>query len=366
MTVRTACLSAAVPVVLFLGVLPAFALDSIGDELGNRPLAGGPELPFPLLTILNDPHRVYLFHIQSDGYKSFIAGYFEGDTRAANAALRRFAALEKGLEVVLLPGPRQVISYTGKKKISADWELHVPVTGGLGGRRPPDGKPTLYLYVRVPDRPAVPATAAQVAGWLAALEAEDFDERERASAELEKQGVTVTAALRKALAGEPPAEARRRIGILLEKMEGPGVNLGVLTIPEGVRVVGPDDLLARNREGLKSDNVRARCEVADLMARFGPDPEALATLTRILEDKSDSAWWHAVGVLAHLGKAAAPALPALRARLADASPQTRTGIQEAIKAIESARDEPDTAAQAKAAREEIGRFVKGRQEKPMK
>jgi hypothetical protein len=367
MTVRTCCVSAALAAFLSLAVPSAFGLDEIGEEFGNNPLPGGANLPFPLLTILNDPHRVYLYHIHSDGYKSFMSGYFEGDTRAANDAVRRFAALEKGLEVVLLPGPRQVFSLRGKQKVSADWELHIPVAGGLGGRRPADGKPTLYLYVRVPDRPAVPATAAQVARWLAALDAEDFDDRERASAELEKQGVAVTAALRKALEGQPPAETRRRIGLLLEKLEGPGINLGVLTIPEGVRVLGPDELLARNREGLKSDNVRAQGEVAGLMARFGPDPAALATLIEMVSDKGDHARWYAVEPLARLGKAAAPALPALRAALDNAVPQMRAAIQDAIKAIEAAPDEPgaaERAEKAKAAREEIGRFVKSRQEKP--
>ena len=109
---------------------------------------------------------------------------------------------------------------------------------------------------------------------LAELDAEKFKDRERAAGELEKEGVAVTAALRKALEGNPPAEARRRIGMLLAKLEGPGVNLGVLAVPEGVRVLGPDDLLARNREGLKSANVRVRGEVATLMTRFGPDPAA--------------------------------------------------------------------------------------------
>jgi hypothetical protein len=367
MTVRTHCLTAALAALLSLAVPPAFALDEIGEQFGNDPLPGGRDLPFPLLAILNDPHRVYLYHIHSDGYKSFMAGYFQGDTPAANAALSRFAALEKGLEVVLLPGPRQVFSYGGKQKVSADWELHIPITGGLGDSRPPDGKPTLYLYVRVPDRPAVPATAAQVARWLALLDAEEFDDRERASAELEKQGAAVIHALRQALQGQPSAEARRRIGLLLGKLEGmPGVNLGVLTIPEGVRVLGPDDLMARNRKGLKSDNVRAQWEVADLMARFGPDPAALATLTQMLADKSEYLRYHAADALAHLGKAATPALPALRAALAAASPAVRTAIQNAIKAIEADKDETDPARRAeqvKAAREEISRFVKGRQEK---
>ena len=82
-----------------------------------------------------------------------------------------------------------------------------------------------------------------------------------------------TAPCSKALEGQPSAEARRRLGMLLEKLEGlPGVNLGVLALPEGIRPLGPDTLLARNREGLKSEHVRVRGDVAELMRRFGLGP----------------------------------------------------------------------------------------------
>jgi hypothetical protein len=293
---------------------------------------------------------------------SFISGYFQDDTLACHDALRQFAALDKGLEVVLLPGPREVTSFDGKRKVSADWELHVPTRAAR--RRVVDTKPTLYLYVRVPDRPAVPATPAQVTRWLAGLDAEAFEDRERAFGELEKQGVIVTAALRKALEGQPSAEARRRIGMLLEKLEGlPGVNLGVLALPEGVRVLGPDTLLARNREGLKSEYVRVRGEVAELMRRFGPDPAALATLVQMLAEKDAYPRQIAVRVLASMGKAAAPALPALRAGLDDPIPYVRTDCQSAIATIEAAKDEPgatERAEKAKAVREEIARFVMAR------
>ena len=228
-------------------------------------------------------------------------------------------------------------------------------------------KPTLYLYVRIPDRPAAPATADQVARWLAALDAEEFEDRERASGELEKQGVAVIAALRKALEAKPPAESRRRIGLLLAKLEGlPGVNLDVLAIPEGVRVLGPDDLLARHRKALKSDNVRTSDEVKTMVQRLGPDPAALAVLIEMLADKDKYRRGSAVDMLGRMGKAAAPALPTLRAGLANASPDARAAFQGAITAIEAAKEEPDAAKRAekaKAAREEIERLVKRREEK---
>src|SRR3954451_20006150 len=111
MTVRTTRLCAAALVALLsLAAPPVFALDLIGEDFGNTPIAGGPHLPFGLLSLLNDTHRVYYYTVASDGYKSFMSGYFQGDTAAANDFVRRYAALDKDLEVVLLPGPREVNS----------------------------------------------------------------------------------------------------------------------------------------------------------------------------------------------------------------------------------------------------------------
>jgi hypothetical protein len=346
-----------------------FSLDEIGEQFGNDPLPGFFNLPARQLAILNDTHRVYLYHVHSDGFRSFVRGYFQGDTAGANDAFRRFAALDKGLEVVLLPGPREVHSYhgslTAKQKLTADWEVNIPTPSNFSRLgHEPDARPILYLYVRVTGRPAVPANADQVARWLKALDAEDFEERDHASGELEKQGAAVVAALRKALEGQPSEEAQRRIRLLLEKLEKmPGVDLDVLTIPEGVRVVGTDELLARNRDALKSDNVRVRGEVAELMSRFGPDPAALETQVQVLADKAPYARQHAAMVLSRMGKAAAPALPALRARLDDPIPYVRNTCQDVIASIESAPDDPGAAERAKTARavrEEIGRFVKTR------
>jgi hypothetical protein len=364
MTVRTAdrCASALAILVLSLAAAPAFGLDAIGAIFGNEPIPGSTGLPAGQLAMLNDPHRVYLYFVRSDGYKSFYDGYFQGDTAAANAALRRYADLEKGLEVVLLPGPRDVTSFGGKRKVRADWELYVPDPHGNQF----DPKPTLYLYVRhvPPPRPAVPASAAEVERWLKGLDAKAFPDRELAYEELAKQGPAVQNALHKALEGKPSPEARRRIGQLLAKLEGlPGVNLGELVVPAGVRLVGPDELLARHREALQSESVRVRAEVAQAMTRFGPDPAALATLIQMLAGRDAYSRQIAVGVLGEMGKAAAPALPALRKVLDDSVPYVRKDGQAAIAAIEAAKEEPDAAeraAGAKVVREQIGRFVKGR------
>lgn len=340
-------------------------LDEIGEEFGNAPIPQPFGLSPGQLAMLNDTHRVYLYHVASDGYKSYVAGYFQGDTAAAQDAIRKLAALDKGLDIVLLPGPRAVTTFAQKKRVNTDWELRIPIRAGLRGRNPAllvDARPTLYLYVHLAEGPAKPATPEQVALWLKALDADNFNERDRASAELEKQGVNILAALRKALQGQPSAEARRRIGWLLGKLQGPGINVNVLVIPDGVRVLGPDQLLARYREDLKSDELRISNEVPELMSRCRHDPALLPILTQLLSDKDRYKRQHAAVGLGRMGKAATPALPALRAALDDPQRSERA-FQDAITNIEAAKDEPGTAervAKVKAVREEIVRLVKAR------
>ncbi len=64
--------------------------------------------------------------------------------------------------------------------------------------------------------------AAAVAKLIAALDAESFDERENAGHELEALGRGAEPALRKALAGAPSAEAKRRVEGLLDKLRDNG------------------------------------------------------------------------------------------------------------------------------------------------
>jgi RNA polymerase sigma factor (sigma-70 family) len=55
--------------------------------------------------------------------------------------------------------------------------------------------------------------------WIADLDNNDFDEREKASRELDRQGEAALPAVRKALANEPSVEVRRRLEQLLRKYE---------------------------------------------------------------------------------------------------------------------------------------------------
>jgi WD40 repeat protein len=64
-------------------------------------------------------------------------------------------------------------------------------------------------------------SAEQMAKWIAELDADNFGTREAATRKLEQQGKAVEAALKKALAGNPAPEQRRRIDAILEKISTP-------------------------------------------------------------------------------------------------------------------------------------------------
>jgi WD40 repeat protein len=85
---------------------------------------------------------------------------------------------------------------------------------------------------------ATKTDAAAIARLIAALDAENFEEREKAGKELEALGRGAEPALRKALAGRPSAEAKRRIEELLEKLKDKGGPR-----PESVRLLRAVEVL---------------------------------------------------------------------------------------------------------------------------
>jgi hypothetical protein len=69
-------------------------------------------------------------------------------------------------------------------------------------------------------RPVEAADPRRVDRLLAALDGNDFAEREKAARQLEGLGFAAEPALRRALLGKPSLEVRRRVERILEKMEG--------------------------------------------------------------------------------------------------------------------------------------------------
>jgi WD40 repeat protein len=80
-------------------------------------------------------------------------------------------------------------------------------------------------------RPAQPADAGRLQRLIADLNSPRFNERDAARKELEELGDLATAALRRALAGKPTLEARRRIEALLARQREP------VTRPETLRAL---------------------------------------------------------------------------------------------------------------------------------
>jgi RNA polymerase sigma factor (sigma-70 family) len=74
-----------------------------------------------------------------------------------------------------------------------------------------------YLGLRL--RPAAAADARRVARLLMELDSEEFAARDRAARALEKIGEVALPALRQVLAGKPSLEMRRRVELLVDKVE---------------------------------------------------------------------------------------------------------------------------------------------------
>jgi WD40 repeat protein len=80
-------------------------------------------------------------------------------------------------------------------------------------------------------KPVAEVDAKRIAALIAALDSEKFAEREQATTDLAKLGEAVEPALKKLLAGQPSAEAKRRAEELLAKLGG------VVTNPEQLRTL---------------------------------------------------------------------------------------------------------------------------------
>jgi WD40 repeat protein len=86
-------------------------------------------------------------------------------------------------------------------------------------------------------KPVPPADAKRIAQLLKDLDADDFDTREKASAELEKVGEPAAPALRRVLDGTPSAELRVRATQLLDRFGGKVVSADVLRRERALEVL---------------------------------------------------------------------------------------------------------------------------------
>lgn len=123
-----------------------------------------------------------------------------------------------------------------------------------------------FLKNRLP--PLMTADSKRVAPLLAALDSEQFAERDKAMAELEKLGLAVEPALHKVLASKPSLEVRRRIEAVLEKLAaGPRLHfIRALEVLENIATPEARQILKTLSQG---------------SAELWPTQEAEATLVRL-------------------------------------------------------------------------------------
>ena len=307
------------------------------EHFGNEPVPPGfLNLGVDALALANLKSRVYWHEV--NGNPTF---FYQGNADAINEALKEFAALGgDARELVLLPGPGQGRSLTGDKQFAYDWWVNTP-----SGFHRPGSLPTMTVYITAV-APVTPPDAKQVERWFADLDSDTFAVRDKARQELEKLGHAAGPFLRKTLAAKPSAEVNRAIEQLLDGLKG--VDLREVKVPANVKVLEVKDLLTRYREGLKVEDGTERGYAAGSLGGLASYADVVPDLIEVLKsDKHEYARRSAAGALSRLGKAAAPALPVLKAGLNDPDVNVRNAYDYAVKQIEGAKDEEPGAEQGK-------------------
>jgi hypothetical protein len=94
-------------------------------------------------------------------------------------------------------------------------------------------------------KPAAAADYVAIEGWVKDLDNDNFQARQRASEGLAAAGRRAEPALRRALAADPPTEARRRVEKLLERLPPPSA--GDLRASRAVETLGQIDTADAHR-----------------------------------------------------------------------------------------------------------------------
>jgi len=158
-------------------------------------------------------------------------------------------------------------------------------------------------------------------------------------------------------------EARKRMEGILTRV-CTVIRLDALELARGVPVVGPEDLLARCRKELANKDPIMRGNAAMFLADQGaPAEEILPDLEKLLKtEKHPSPLAGAAWAAYHLGAAARPLVPALRATAKTADQNVASICEQAIDHIDKATAEPVPDGEAKRRaiiRQEIREFVAG-------
>jgi hypothetical protein len=243
-------------------------------------------------------HRSRVYHV-AGGIAVGYQLYYRGDADALNAALRAFAKAGGQTLVVIRPGPAEALSFD-KKKVSYDWSVNL-VSG------PPTQRPFSkdYRYI----------------GW-------DL---------------------------WPTLTIRPGMNVELDKIE----------MPAGMTVLHSGDLLEHHRKRLKETDKHARLRAAMKLADIDPyaeqDARAMADMLDGAE-KDRQIIWHTADSLARYGVRARFALPALRALLKHEHEHVRKRAGDAVKTIESAKEDAKAAESHHKMVQRIEKFVQALKE----
>ena len=192
------------------------AAHALGEEsFGNAQVSAVQDgWPKGILEAINLESRVYSRWV--NGNESF---FFRGDLKAANEALRQFAAVELEIhEVLLRPGPGGTSTFDGTA-VACDWELHVPSGLYLGGARREKGtqvyrqRANLTIWIH-PDR--IQLDDLTIPKGVKALGLETLQERLLQGLQSQNQSVRGQAAYR---LGSLPSLAESSVKPLVRALE---------------------------------------------------------------------------------------------------------------------------------------------------
>jgi hypothetical protein len=119
---------------------------------------------------------------------------------------------------------RASAAYAGDADVPASWKALADADAKAAFRAMQvliDAPERSLPLLREQLRPVLAVDPKQLGRWLAALDSDQFAERQRAETELEKHGNQVEAALRQFLAAKHSLEAKRRAEQVLARLQGP-------------------------------------------------------------------------------------------------------------------------------------------------
>jgi hypothetical protein len=315
----------------------ALALMFVMEGFGNAPVVKQPGGAEGVLGVVNLPSRVYWIRRLGNfgfGDENF---FYQGDARAVNEALRKFAAVKADMrQLILLPGRGKAQSLRGIP-VPSDWQLQVRSGPYKQAARSMYAVLTVYVGAEVPRGPV---DRQQAKKWISRLDDDSFATRQAASRELGKLGRAAKPLLREALKSRPSPEVYRRIEALLAKWKG--FDAGDLEIPKGLAFVTASDFVEAHLKGLSGTDL-TKCNIAwsGLVELAPSSAQVVPALTSLLKKgKSESVRRLAASCLGRIGAGAKAALPALKTGLDDPGPNIRTAFRAAIDQIEKAKPEP--------------------------